>query len=448
MGSDFSKREMRNREQIVSTLWTSLRRLEVESQIHNSCGNEAQTKEFDPIIERAKQCIADLANQLGEIDREELDRRWFVLDSELGSATLTLQGMSIAAPKFRKTQPASAPPLIIDHELENNPDLEQWKDDREPELARMAFDDKMASGKLATTTSLLRPRDWMRYMRQAAPERAKLLEWLDVPNTAASGKQSAFEKMKHEGTGEWFLCKDALQAWLSTPGSFLWVHGGPGCGKSVLLSTAVRYLLSRPDPKPGCAFYYFNLEDVSSQKPDTLNGDAMVVQMLRALLHQILLNYSDRVKSFARLDLLYLYFEENQVPPSAGDLLGCLHDVARKFSGDLYILLDALDVCHLYRDRELLMKIIQTIQKWDDTPRLHVLVTSHDVPDIRRDLDLRAEQIVTMKNPGVHGDIAKYIDHEATTDQTLSEWKAKYPEAYTSLIGSAQGMYVPDTEIL
>lgn len=42
-------------------------------------------------------------------------------------------------------------------------------------------------------------------------------------------------RAKHEAhTGNWFIQGSECQEWRDTPNSFLWLHGIPGCGKSVL----------------------------------------------------------------------------------------------------------------------------------------------------------------------------------------------------------------------
>lgn len=60
-------------------------------------------------------------------------------------------------------------------------------------------------------------------------ERESLLSWLHTPECVSPPLPCP-----HPGTGKWFLDSDTYQDWRDGPPSFLWCHGPPGVGKSLL----------------------------------------------------------------------------------------------------------------------------------------------------------------------------------------------------------------------
>jgi hypothetical protein len=62
--------------------------------------------------------------------------------------------------------------------------------------------------------------------------RNKIIKWLS-PTDPRTNQEAA--RKKHEiHTGKWFTEGLAYTAWLEQPNSFLWLHGIPGCGKTIL----------------------------------------------------------------------------------------------------------------------------------------------------------------------------------------------------------------------
>ncbi|KAL9003733.1 MAG: hypothetical protein Q9188_003420 [Gyalolechia gomerana] len=56
----------------------------------------------------------------------------------------------------------------------------------------------------------------------------KILKWLFAPDP--SSNFNAALKRRHSGTGKWLLESQKYQDWKTARGSFLWLHGMPGCG--------------------------------------------------------------------------------------------------------------------------------------------------------------------------------------------------------------------------
>ena len=69
----------------------------------------------------------------------------------------------------------------------------------------------------------------------------KIKQWLAAPDT--SSNHNAARKKRQPTTGEWFTESKEFHQWKTEPASFLWLHGIPGCGKSVLCSTIIQNVI-------------------------------------------------------------------------------------------------------------------------------------------------------------------------------------------------------------
>ena len=62
----------------------------------------------------------------------------------------------------------------------------------------------------------------------------EIIRWLSPIDPTTN--QAAARK-KHEGeTGKWFTKGEEYSKWKDSSNSFLWLHGMPGCGKTILWS--------------------------------------------------------------------------------------------------------------------------------------------------------------------------------------------------------------------
>jgi hypothetical protein len=77
-----------------------------------------------------------------------------------------------------------------------------------------------------------------------ADERSKLAkahEWLSAAEPSSNYQQAL--KLRQHNTGLWLLKSGQYQAWKTDPASFLWIHGIPGSGKTILSSTILEEVL-------------------------------------------------------------------------------------------------------------------------------------------------------------------------------------------------------------
>jgi len=62
--------------------------------------------------------------------------------------------------------------------------------------------------------------------------RNQILKWLS--NTDPTINHNAACEKHEPQTGNWFIQGKDYSQWKETPSSFLWLHGIPGCGKTIL----------------------------------------------------------------------------------------------------------------------------------------------------------------------------------------------------------------------
>ncbi len=218
--------------------------------------------------------------------------------------------------------------------------------------------------------------------------------------------------------------------WKINPSSFLWLHGIPGCGKTILSSTIIEDILCycSQDHSLAVLYFYFDFNETEKQQHE---------KMIRSLIVQL----SVRCKDASRdLQLLFSSCRDGDRPPPSRELLVILQKMIREFKG-VYIILDALDECE---DRGKLWEDIETITGWE-LENLHVLVTSRKEKDIEESLDSLVDdtQKICIQSALVNDDICAYVHKRLRTDQKLKRWQNRpevQQEIETTLMSKADGM--------
>jgi ankyrin repeat domain-containing protein 50 len=231
-------------------------------------------------------------------------------------------------------------------------------------------------------------------------------EWLKARD--ATIDYNAACAKRHAGTGEWFVNSAAFTSWLRQDNSFLWLFGFAGCGKSILISTVIQHTFryQRSQSDRALAFFFFTFTDDSKQDTSAL---------LRAILQQL----SGQVKGLDT-QLTRLKESTNHGTPPDSTLVEYLkHAISR--SGDVYLLIDALDESPAEQTRDGVLAVIQTMRRWA-LPGLHLLVTSRDILDIREALAATDDETVELKNDEISRDISRYVSDQVETDPKLLRW--------------------------
>ncbi|KAL0943407.1 uncharacterized protein CTRU02_201293 [Colletotrichum truncatum] len=251
---------------------------------------------------------------------------------------------------------------------------------------------------------------------------SEIRDWLKAPDATINFNDACAKK--HPGTGLWFVKGEEFSNWLKTRGSFLWLKGFAGCGKTVLSSTAIQYARrhQRSQSQIGLCFFYFTFNDETKQDDSA---------MLRALIIQLL----SQLKTTPKF-LKDLYDrQKNSMLPVTG-LLECLHLLVAMFD-DVYVILDALDESPALRARHLMLDTLQSMRDWRN---LHLLVTSRELPEISDGIRASQLETIVMKN-NVNEDIASFVSEHLRSDTALQKFKKYHARIEQVLTEKAQGVF-------
>lgn len=234
----------------------------------------------------------------------------------------------------------------------------------------------------------------------------KLRQWLKAPDPS-SNHNSAI-KLRNEGSGNWLLQSHLYQDWLSSPRAFLWLYGKPGCGKTILSSTAIQETLEYCSTRPRAvvAYFYFSFGDVEKQKPEA---------MLRSAILQLVQSQEISFES------LQVSTELDRGQPTTERLLHLLRRILEALD-QVFIIIDALDEC---QDRSELLANLETMVGWK-SESLRVLCTSRRETDISATMDIICPtgQMVCIESEIVEADIREYVRHRLAEDPKLKRWRS------------------------
>ena len=126
--------------------------------------------------------------------------------------------------------------------------------------------------------------------------------------------------------------------------------------------------------------------------------------------------------------------------PSSDQIMAVLQQEILE-SGEMFIILDALDEC---TDRFELLETIEEIYQWN-LGNLHFLVTSRREKDIGETLGPIAgnDKLISIQSALVNDDIRSYIQQRLRTDRPLKRWQSRLDvqsEIENALMGKAAGM--------
>ena len=252
------------------------------------------------------------------------------------------------------------------------------------------------------------------------------MQWLNAPDPSTNYNKAL--KERNPKTGSWFIESSIYADWKATRGSFLWLHGIPGCGKTILSSTILQNVLDQCSEKSNSAvlFFYFDFNAREKQRNEN---------MIRSLICQLSKHCADPV-----LQSLYSSYCDGGRQPPGEVLLNTLHQMMTSLE-NTYVILDALDECE---DRYELLTNLEHILSWKDV-NLHVLVTSRKETDIDEALTpfSSSQNRISIQSTIVNADIRTYVHDRLQVDRNLKRWQKDLNmqrEIEDTLMGKADGM--------
>jgi hypothetical protein len=261
---------------------------------------------------------------------------------------------------------------------------------------------------------------------QLKSHEVEIRDWLSAANPSIN-YINALEK-RHQGTGAWFVDGQAFADWNERSNSFLWLHGIPGCGKTILSSTIIEHLKSVTASDQVLLYFYFDFNDSNKQ---TLEN------MLRSLVDQL---YKRHVDSREPLDQLWYSHRESDHLFSKKSLGDVLLAMLSKFN-NVSIVLDALDESTTRSDLLAWMRDVTE----DECFAGRILVTARREEDIESAIQrwtLPGERM-SIQQDDVNDDITAYVTHTVRNSKKLERWHRNSEVQYeieTELVKKADGM--------
>jgi hypothetical protein len=257
--------------------------------------------------------------------------------------------------------------------------------------------------------------------------------WLSAPDPSTDYRKAV--ELRQANTGIWFLESEQYAHWKANPASFLWLHGIPGCGKTILSSTVIQSIQQHcaNDAFQVVVYFYFDFNDPQKQAPEF---------MIRSLIVQL---SEQCVKIPLALDALYSSCGDGRRQPSLEELLEALQQAILELP-QCFIILDALDECTgTGTKQEELLHVLQSMAGWK-FEQLHILVTSRREKEIQDALEsfIEDRNIIYLESKVVDKDISAYVRQRLCDDKKLRKWyrDAKMgQEIEATLMEGAHGMY-------
>lgn len=255
---------------------------------------------------------------------------------------------------------------------------------------------------------------------------SKIKEWLSPPDPSINLNKA--QKERHKGTSSWFLESQPFKEWKTGIRQNLWLHGIPGCGKTVLSATIINHLNQQLDPSHALIYFFFDFADANRQALD---------QLVRSLATQL---YSRCENSRKELDILFLSCEDGRQQPTSESLFTTFLRMVNCV-GKALIIIDALDECATRKDLLLWMENLTC----SGCAGIRLLSTSRKEEDIESGLRCWMHQgsLVSIQQEPVNHDIRAYVHERLQNDYGLYRWRSEssvLDEIETELMKKANGM--------
>ncbi|KIJ36492.1 hypothetical protein M422DRAFT_261042 [Sphaerobolus stellatus SS14] len=229
--------------------------------------------------------------------------------------------------------------------------------------------------------------------------------------------------LSHISSGQWFLSSKLFLRFRDETRTHLWLHGIPGCGKTVLSGSIVAALKEQlpSDSTVGLGYFFFSFRDIHKQTVNHMLS-TIVAHLLRRL----------TVIPTSILDVYYA----NPIKPSNSALLkiiSCLSEIFQR----TYIVLDALDEI-LTEEREELFNVLRQISRCN----VNILLASRQESYIVEGLRTVPITAISMNTSIVNVDIELFVEDVLENDLKFTRWSKQTREMMKeTIVTKACGMF-------
>jgi hypothetical protein len=252
----------------------------------------------------------------------------------------------------------------------------------------------------------------------------KIKGWLKAPDPSTNFNNA--QKKRHAGTGSWFLNHPSYDKWKRGDVKLLWLHGIPGCGKTILSSTIMADLSGQLTNLFPVLRFFFDFSDSSKQSLDAL---------LCSLITQLYQLENCR----GELHLLYDKYGRGSSTPSTYDLCQTLKRMINE-APKVLVIIDALDECKTR------MELMNWLKSTHCLPHTSVIVTSRQEADIQSGIEswTSSNSFVPLASNYVNDDICSFVRSELqANDGRFRRWHSRpdvLNEIEMTLTKKAEGM--------
>ncbi|CAG8947039.1 unnamed protein product [Penicillium salamii] len=347
-----------------------------------------QNDNLDHALVRVYKAILEYTAEVKKAEKENVLRRTF--ESFIPIAEQQLQKLKQAVQEESST-------------------VEKWASATQTRLAR-----ELAAAQLTRIDDLLDISKDMQ-SRALSAEEDKQLVW--ISSAVYSDLKRRLQQRRSGETGSWLLHTKQYEDWKHTPGNILWLPGVVGCGKSVLCSTVVQDIEEYCEASSSriMAYWFFQFD-----RDDTHSVESVVRSFIRQL---------SRPPLSSSLTKAWKTHHAQGSEPSWKSVLDIFHDVLSCTSGEIFLILDAMDECPetpSSSERLSLLKLLLDIhERYKD--KVHIIATSRRETDIERKLEKFPVIDLEAK---LAEDVETFV-HASIADSGLSDLK---PEIKSSIV--------------
>lgn len=250
-------------------------------------------------------------------------------------------------------------------------------------------------------------------------QRRTFYDWLERINPSRNHVQALALHESH--TGKWMLRSAQWKRWLEGQNRFLWIHGIPGAGKTVLFSSLTEEVKRHCEKASNTAvvFYYCHYSHNQNESGSLLGW--VVSQLCRQA-------------EFVSPSLSNAFRQNHELPDP--ELESALASVVDRFE-TVYLMVDAVDES---KPRDGILKLLRRLGTEACFAKIKLLVTSREYLDIEQAFKDVAEQ-QPMINDLVKEDIRLFAHSQLHSNDRIAWWSSTLlSEVEDALCEGAKGM--------
>ena len=263
--------------------------------------------------------------------------------------------------------------------------------------------------------------------------RHNVMKWLSRSETVNVYLNALAKHSENPSSCQWIFDTIEYQTWptVTDASNALWIHSGPGTGKTVLAGHIVRSLREN-QIHPGSAVAFFFCNGTNASKDDPLG-------VLRTLLCQLLDHLVDHSLNIPQCVLdqyrdSYLKGSESAQSLPFLDIQDLLNQTIDLFQ-NVHLVVDGIDEL---TDRVSLLQYLSALGRRGVQDKLRVLVVSRTEPDIRQALGGYRQFSINLSN--TRSDVKCFISRSVRARLNLDAIETQRTQKL--LLKRARGMFI------